>query len=429
MLVLLHVGLCLISRMKCCPSCRKTGGKQDRRISGFTVSGGFTGSCEENDDEIRPRIVEEIKRDSPIFVNRGAGICLPSEDEKMSKCGDDETPPPLERELSEDQVDFGKAVGRGSFGCVFRGRGKEDGSLLAVKEILFPDDLTESQEEQKIAEMENELCVLRMVDHPNIVRYRGHEVLEDSPPRLHIFLEFIPGDTVKSQLDEFGAFSTELVRKYAFSLVSAVSYLHGFDPPIVHRDLKTTNMLLSQDGEIKIVDFGCAVIRRITNTDNCDFFRGTLCYLPPEVYGGGKPACAQDVWSLGCCILEMCTARRPWWDWEMENIVDAYRIISLSTAVPTPPGNRPKNLLDFLYNECLVRDPEMRTPASILLHHDFLIRREPEIRHLTHLRERMAPVRLLSPSTSRSRSHMSLSTIGSGSDLSQESPSSTGSPL
>jgi len=249
-----------------------------------------------------------------------------------------------------------------------------DGSLRRTRR----DGGTDDQIQEQYVDALQEIKLLQILQHPNIVLYIGHEIIRDAPTRLLIFLEYLPGGTIKSQLDEFGAFSDSLVQRYSKQMFSGISYLHNLEQPVLHRDLKPANLLLTLDGELKIADFGTGKLKHVISpgqftASHSGTITGTMQYMAPEVYSGKEMGCSQDIWSAGCCILEMCTAERPWVGFELENVMDAFRVIACSDALPARPTNRPPKLLDLIYSCCLNRDARTRGLAiDMLNHHPFL---------------------------------------------------------
>lgn len=275
----------------------------------------------------------------------------------------------------------GKTIGMGQFGRVFMAQENETGRLIAVKEIMLPkppesnDEEGQKNDDRELAGLETELLLLQELQHPNVVNYLGHELSPSNkePERLFIFLEYMAGGSLKSQLNDFGSFKDTLIQKYAKQLVNGVFYLHNYNPAIVHRDLKNANILLTSDGQIKISDFGCAKVmfEEVMRSEPSNPITGTVPYMAPEVLRGESQGCSQDIWSLGCCIVEMCTACQPWKGFQLDNILHAYRLIAESDMTPPLPTERPKALMDFM-SCCLKRAAEERPDASYLLRHPFL---------------------------------------------------------
>ena len=101
--------------------------------------------------------------------------------------------------------------------------------------------------------MQHEVLMLRSLHHENIVRYLGTERTGDT---LSIFLEYVPGGSVRSLLERFGCFEEAVIRIYARQLLLGLEYLHSNG--IAHRDIKGGNVLVSNDGRIKLADFGAS---------------------------------------------------------------------------------------------------------------------------------------------------------------------------
>jgi len=121
----------------------------------------------------------------------------------------------------------GEVIGQGAFGKVFLGMNLDTGELMAVKHI---DTEVASRD---IGAMEHEVLMLRTLHHENIVRYMGTERSGDT---LSIFLEYVPGGSVRSLLDRFGCFEEAVIRTYARQLLLGLEYLHSNG--IAHRDIK-----------------------------------------------------------------------------------------------------------------------------------------------------------------------------------------------
>lgn len=266
-------------------------------------------------------------------------------------------------------------IGGGTFGQVYSAINLENGEILAVKEIKIHDTTTMKKIFPLIKE---EMTVLEMLNHPNIVQYYGVEVHRD---KVNIFMEYCEGGSLASLLDH-GRIEDEMVTQvYTFELLEGLAYLH--QSGVVHRDIKPEDILLDFNGIIKYVDFGTArtVVgsrtRTVRNAAVQDFgvetkslneMMGTPMYMAPETISGsavkGKLG-ADDVWALGCVVLEMATGRRPWSnldnEWAIMYHVAAGRIPQLPNRDEMTAAGRA-----FL-ERCLVQDPTMRATAVELL--------------------------------------------------------------
>ena len=156
------------------------------------------------------------------------------------------------------------------------------------------------------------MAILQRLDHPNIVRYLG---TERTAEHLDIFLEFVPGGSLACLLAKFGAFHEGVIRMYTRQLLLGLHYLHQHRH--MHRDIKGANILLDHHGTVKLADFGASkkieslVTLHGEASAHYKSVKGTPFWMAPEVIrqeGHGRPA---DIWSIGCTVIEMATARPP----------------------------------------------------------------------------------------------------------------------
>lgn len=140
----------------------------------------------------------------------------------------------------------GEMLGQGAFGVVYLGLNIDSGELMAVKQMA-----TEDVSKRELSSLENEIQLLRNLRHPNIVRYIGTEL---NPESMSIFLEYVPGGSLKALIDKFGSLEESVARSYTRQLLIGLEYLHRHG--IAHRDIKGANCLVGNDGVIKLADFG-----------------------------------------------------------------------------------------------------------------------------------------------------------------------------
>ncbi|KAJ4296539.1 Suppressor of Sensor Kinase (SLN1) [Kalmusia sp. IMI 367209] len=270
----------------------------------------------------------------------------------------------------------GQFVGGGTFGSVYAAMNLDSGHLMAVKEIRLQDPQLIPT---IVAQIKDEMGVLQVLDHPNIVSYYGIEPHRD---KVYIFMEYCSGGSLAGLLEHGRIEDETVIQVYALQMLEGLAYLH--DSSVVHRDIKPENILLDHNGVIKFVDFGAAkVIARQGRTLAAEHaatrqgrqrsMTGTPMYMSPEVIRGtnlGRHG-AVDVWSLGCVVLEMATGRRPWANMDNEWAI-MYHI-----AQGDPPQLPTTDLLseagiDFL-KRCFERDPSQRASAVELLQHDWIM--------------------------------------------------------
>ncbi|KOS19377.1 MAP kinase kinase kinase wis4 [Escovopsis weberi] len=268
----------------------------------------------------------------------------------------------------------GQYVGGGTFGNVYVAMDLDSGQLMAVKEIRLQDPKLIPTIAEQIKE---EMGVLEVLDHPNVVSYHGIEVHRD---RVYIFMEFCSGGSLANLLEHGRIEDEQVIMVYALQLLEGLVYLH--ESGITHRDIKPENILLDHNGIIKYVDFGAAkVIARQGRTMAADIqatkanksMTGTPMYMSPEVIKGDNPgkAGAVDIWSLGCVILEMATGRRPWANLDNEWAI-MYNIAQGNPPpLPTQEQLSPQGI-DFLMR-CFAFDPKTRASAVELLQHEWIM--------------------------------------------------------
>uniref|UniRef100_A0A7N0RHZ0 mitogen-activated protein kinase kinase kinase n=1 Tax=Kalanchoe fedtschenkoi TaxID=63787 RepID=A0A7N0RHZ0_KALFE len=262
----------------------------------------------------------------------------------------------------------GKLLGRGSFGHVYVGFNSDSGHMCAIKEVKVVQDDRASKECLK--QLNQEINLLSKLSHPNIVRYYGSEMSEET---LSVYLEYVSGGSIHKLLQEYGAFKEPVIQNYARQIVSGLVYLHGRNT--LHRDIKGANILVDPTGDVKLADFGMA--KHITSASSMLSFKGSPYWMAPEVVMNAS-SCnfAVDIWSLGCTILEMATGKPPWSQYEG---VAAIFKIGNSREMPEIPDTLSSDAKSFI-NLCLQRDPSRRPTALQMLGHPFIYEREANVK-------------------------------------------------
>lgn len=288
----------------------------------------------------------------------------------------------------------GQFIGGGTFGSVYAAINLDSNYLMAVKEIRLQDPQLIPTIAQQIRD---EMGVLEVLDHPNIVSYHGIEVHRD---KVYIFMEYCSGGSLAALLEHGRIEDETVIMVYALQLLEGLAYLH--QSGIVHRDIKPENILLDHNGVIKYVDFGAAkIIARQGKTvapldafanaghkealvpkepphqrKNQKTMTGTPMYMSPEVIRGdssqlvSRQGCV-DIWSLGCVILEMATGRRPWSSLDNEWAI-MYNIAQGNQPQMPTPDQLSDLGIDFL-RRCFERDPLRRPTAAELLQHEWIV--------------------------------------------------------
>lgn len=215
-------------------------------------------------------------------------------------------------------------LGEGSYSKVRRCVDRTNGRTVAVK-IMSVDQLREERAETQVR---REVCIARVLDHPNIVKM--YDFVE-AGKMLYVILECVDGGDVGSKLEEVGRFEEHEARKIFQDLIVGLRYCH-VNHRIAHRDLKPDNLLIDgSTGRIKISDFGLANVAK-PSTDNggpaaelMQTVCGTVSYAAPEVLKeSGYDGMTADIWSCGVLLFELLAGEPPFAD---ENLSSLYNKI------------------------------------------------------------------------------------------------------
>ncbi|CAK7274811.1 ATP binding [Sporothrix epigloea] len=268
----------------------------------------------------------------------------------------------------------GALIGSGSFGCVYLALHAVTGELLAVKQVEAPapgvNGQIDSRKKSMIEALKREISLLRDLRHPNIVQYLGCGTSSDF---LNIFLEYVPGGSVQTMLNSYGALPEPLVRSFVRQILHGLSYLHQRE--IIHRDIKGANILVDNKGTIKISDFGISkkleatnILNGANNNKNRPSMQGSVFWMAPEVVKRTSYTRKADIWSLGCLVVEMMTGTHPFPDCTQ---LQAIFKIGGSKAAPNIPEDASEEAKLFL-SQTFEVDHDKRPSADELLASPFL---------------------------------------------------------
>lgn len=194
-----------------------------------------------------------------------------------------------------------KSIGRGAYGTVYLCRRISDGSLFIIKQI----PVEEMSKEERQAAM-NEVKVLSMLKHPNIIAYSDSFFQEKA---LMIVMEYAQGGTMYNFIEEREGKlldEEEIIRLFV-QIALALNHVHKQN--ILHRDLKTQNILLNKTRKVvKIGDFGISKI--LSSKSKANSVIGTPCYISPELCEGKPYNQKSDIWALGCVLYELATLKK-----------------------------------------------------------------------------------------------------------------------
>ncbi|KAH9626532.1 hypothetical protein KSS87_021724 [Heliosperma pusillum] len=198
-------------------------------------------------------------------------------------------------------------IGEGGFGTVFKGQ-LRDGTHVAVKRVRK--DLTSKR---AVDEFRSEVLAFSKIEHLNLVKFYGYL---EHPDEKIIVVEYVSNGTLFDHLHGSQGFGLELGERLdiAIDVAHAVTYLHNYnDPPIIHRDIKSSNVLITERLRAKVADFGLArlVPDGADVTHVSTQIKGTVGYLDPEYMKSYQLTEKSDVYSFGVLLVELVTGRHP----------------------------------------------------------------------------------------------------------------------
>ncbi|KAF8402303.1 hypothetical protein HHK36_013256 [Tetracentron sinense] len=199
-------------------------------------------------------------------------------------------------------------VGKGSFSCVFKGVLK-DGTVVAVKKAIMSSDL-----KKNLKEFHTELDLLSRLNHAHLLNLLGY--CEDGGERLLVY-EFMAHGSLHQHLhgkNESLKEQLDWVRRVTIAVQAArgIEYLHGYAcPPVIHRDIKSSNILIDEEHNARVADFGLSLLGPANSSSPlAELPAGTLGYLDPEYYRLHYLTTKSDVYSFGVLLLEILSGRK-----------------------------------------------------------------------------------------------------------------------
>ncbi|KAG2123836.1 Pkinase-domain-containing protein [Suillus clintonianus] len=292
---------------------------------------------------------------------------------------DDEYPRLPRRNRSEDDPKMiglwkvGRTIGKGSSGRVRIARHSKTGQYAAVK-IVSKNALMNSitkladSAEHMLLSIEREIVIMKLIDHPNIMRL--YDVWETSS-ELYLILEYVEGGELFDYLCNKGRLSTFETLGYFQQIISAIDYCHRLN--IAHRDLKPENLLMDQNKNIKVADFGMAAWQASSKNGLLQTACGSPHYAAPEVIMGKEyNGRASDIWSCGVILFALLVGRLPFDDEDLPTLLDKVK----SGKFDMPAGIDP--LAKDLITKMLQKDVVKRITIPEILTHPFYLSQKPK---------------------------------------------------
>ncbi|KAG2706930.1 hypothetical protein I3760_05G125400 [Carya illinoinensis] len=291
---------------------------------------------------------------------KGSGSSQGGEEVRQltSKISSSSIPESVTREDPTTKYELLNELGKGSYGAVYKARDIRTSELVAIKVISL------CEGEEGYEEIRGEIEMLQQCSHPNVVRYLGSYQGEEY---LWIVMEYCGGGSVADLMNV----TEEPLEEYQIAYIcrealKGLAYLHSIFK--VHRDIKGGNILLTEQGDVKLGDFGVAA--QLTRTmSKRNTFIGTPHWMAPEVIQESRYDGKVDVWALGVSAIEMAEGLPP------RSAVHPMRVLFMISIEPAPMlEDKEKWSLVFhdFVAKCLTKEPRLRPTASEMLKHKFI---------------------------------------------------------
>ncbi|NXL71006.1 NEK3 kinase, partial [Leptocoma aspasia] len=245
-----------------------------------------------------------------------------------------------------------KVLGEGSFGRALLVHHRISDQKFVMKEIRLPMSSSGVENSRK------EAVLLAKMKHPNIVAFK--ESFE-ADGHLYIVMEYCDDGDLMQKIKHQGGnlFPEDTILHWFVQMCLAVKHIH--DKRVLHRDIKSKNVFLTQTGKIKLGDFGSARLLAHPMSYACTYV-GTPYYVPPEIWESLPYNNKSDIWSLGCILYELCTLKHPFQANSWKHL-----ILKICKGSYEPLPSHYSYELHYLIKQMFKRNPQNRPSASTIL--------------------------------------------------------------
>ena len=263
---------------------------------------------------------------------------------------------------------IGKLLGKGAFGMVILVHRIIDGQTYAMKQVRIS-QLTDKEKKNSL----NEIRILASLSHKNIIGYKD-AFFDENSKTLNIVMEYADGgdmsQKIKYNLKHGLLFRENIIWKYLIQILEGLNYLHEHN--IIHRDLKSANIFLTKQGNVKIGDLNVSKIAKIgmayTQT-------GTPYYASPEIWLDKPYNFKSDIWSLGCILYELCQLKPPFRGTSLKNLC-----FNIQRGIYEPIMSFYSDDLKKIIDLMLRTDPNMRPTTGQILKSKLIINKKKELK-------------------------------------------------
>jgi len=239
-------------------------------------------------------------------------------------------------------------IGEGGMGVVYKAQDTKLDRIVALK--FLPSHLTKKESDLK--RFIQEAKAAAALNHPNVCTI--HEI-HDEGENPFIVMEYVEGETLRARIKEKGKRIKKIVN-YAIQIAEALKAAHA--KGVIHRDIKSDNIMITEDGRVKVMDFGLAKLRGSVRLTKSSSTLGTVAYMSPEHLQGGEVDARTDIFSFGVVLYEMLTGQLPF-----KGEYESAMMYSIVNEEPEPVQKYRSDLsseLLHVLNRALEKDPEER---------------------------------------------------------------------
>jgi beta-lactam-binding protein with PASTA domain/predicted Ser/Thr protein kinase len=263
------------------------------------------------------------------------------------------------RRVLNGRYEIQDLLGQGGMARVFRGSDRVLGRTVAVK-VLSPQF---AGDDQFVARFRREAQAAAGLNHPNIVSVYD---TGDQGDVHYIVMEFVQGRTLRDVVRQEGPLMPDRASEIAQAVARALASAH--EAGLVHRDIKPGNVMLTRDGEVKVMDFGIARSSTGDTLTQTAAVLGTASYLSPEQAQGNPVDARSDIYSLGCVLYEMLTGRAPFVG--DSPVAIAYKHVREDPVPPSHLNQDVPDSLEAVVMKSMAKNPDNRYQTADELRED-----------------------------------------------------------